>query len=58
MAKTGRPPLGDTYQRVRMTKDQQDEMDLIAAVLGISRAEVVRRALALGLAEMKQESAA
>lgn len=52
--RVGRPPVGDAYQRIRMTKEQQDEMDLIAAVLGISRAEVVRRALALGLTRMKR----
>lgn len=58
MARTGRPPVGDAYQRIRMTKEQQDELDLIAVVLGLSRAEVVRRALALGLAQMKRRGAA
>ena len=52
--RVGRPRVGDTYQRIRITKEQQDELDMVAGLLGISRAEVVRRALAVGLRRMKR----
>ncbi|MGD9958149.1 ribbon-helix-helix protein, CopG family [Nocardioides sp.] len=32
-----------------MTKEQKDDLKTIAALLGISRAEAIRRALALGI---------
>lgn len=54
----GRPPVGDKYRQVCMTSQQADDIDLIAAVLGVSQAEVIRRALALGLAQMKRRGAA
>jgi len=53
----GRPPVGDVFQRVVMTKEQKDDLILAASLLGISRAEAIRRALALGIQRLMQEAA-
>lgn len=52
----GRPPVGDVFQRVAMTTEQKDDLKMVAALLGISRAEAIRRSLVLGLRQLKRSA--
>lgn len=58
MARTGRPPIGDTFRRIRMTSRQVDDLRLVAALEGISAAEAIRRAVDEYIERVRQDSGA
>lgn len=54
--KTGRPPIGDSSKdrgyRIRMSDEELKKLDYCAKVLGLSKAEVIRR----GIDEMYEKA--
>jgi predicted DNA binding CopG/RHH family protein len=44
--KVGRPRMGDSFLRVRISHEQLDALGRIAAIEGVPKAELIRRAVA------------